>query len=83
MTKKQQAQATIRQTGTLWAKGKRGANVSIQVTAWPDGSFVATAEDEHITLVQFERALTKVYGHGIRVQNDGQGYLRADGKARS
>ena len=80
---KREAQANVRRTGQLWARGRYDSNVCISVDVWPDGSFIATAEDEHITLKQFERALVKVYGHSVKAENDGRGYLRGDGKVKA
>jgi len=51
---------------------------------YPDGAFVATAEDEHITIRQFERALEKAYpNHDIAARKGWGEYWRADGKPKA
>jgi len=80
-----EAQQNIRKTGQLWARGMYDSNVCIVFEVLPDQSFVATAETEHITAFQFERAIKKVYEttHVVTVTRQGWpgmgGYWRADG----
>lgn len=76
-----EARAQARRSGQIWATGKQDALVCVNVTFWQDGAFTATAEDEHVTLGQFRRALERVFpGWAIKARNDGRGYLRADGE---
>jgi len=45
----------------LFTKGKYGTPVGVTVLTYPDGSLVTTAEDEHLTELQFCNAVCDAY----------------------
>lgn len=67
----------------IWTVGKQDANVCIYVTLHPQGGrFIASADSDHLSKSQMEKALKVVYPNWtITTRSDKMGYIFADGRA--
>jgi hypothetical protein len=74
---------TERTTKTIWAAGKRGTPVGIEVDTYPDGIIRVGAEADLITDGQLLKALVAEHpGRAWRIWEDKLGYRCAESRAQ-
>ena len=59
----------------LYTNGKRGAAVAIEVTAYDNGSIVASADSQQITPRQMEQALEEFTGREFGTETDRENFV--------
>jgi len=65
----------MKQEHVLYTTGKHGAAVAIEVTAYDNGSIVASADSQHITPRQMEQALEEFTGRKFGTETDRENFV--------
>jgi hypothetical protein len=71
------ADKTVITEREIWTTGRHGSTICLMVDEYDDGSIVASAEGDHVTDFQVERALQEEYpGKAFRLSRR-HGYVYA------